>query len=474
MKYMDEDFLLQNEWAKTLYHEHAEKMPIFDFHNHLDAEEIFKDKKFDSITSFWLIDESGHGDHYKWRLMRACGIDEFYIKGKASPKVKFLMWMKTLRSSIGNPLYEWSILELKRYFGLDDPLAYADEELYDLLNSKLPSLSVRSLLRKSKVKAMATTNDPIETLEWHRALKNDESNEILVVPTFRPDKITNISNSASYRDYIKTLSDLSSVNISSYKSLLEVCERRLLFFKECGSFISDHSIETLEFKQLGYEEKNEIFAKAISGENISESESNLFKSNLIVDLARLYRKYGIAMQLHLKASRNNSERMFAALGPDSGFDAINGGDFIPHLSKMFSLLDKSNELPKTILYSLDANDWMALMALGYCFQEKGIAGKVQLGAAWWFFDNAAGMEKQLTVTSNVGLLSSFVGMVTDSRSFLSFTRHEYFRRVLCSYLGELLRKGHIPFDEKTLGEMVEDISYNNAYDYFIKGEEKNG
>ncbi len=466
MKYMDEDFLLQNEWARALYHDHAEKMPIFDFHNHLDAKEICEDKSFDSITSFWLIDENGRGDHYKWRLMRAYGIDEFYITGKASPKVKFLMWMKTLRASIGNPLYEWSLLELKRYFGLDDPLAHSDEELYDLLNAKLPSLSVRSLLRKSNVKAMATTNDPVETLEWHRALKEEQNNDILIVPTFRPDKITNISSSASYHDYIVSLGDMASINISSYASLLEACKKRLLFFKECGCFISDHSIETLEFTPLGQKEKNEIFVKAISGKEISRSEFNLWKSNLIVDLARLYRENGITMQLHLKASRNNSERMFIALGPDTGFDAINGGDFIPHLSKMLSLLDKDNALPKTILYSLDANDWMPLTALGYCFQEKGIFGKMQLGPAWWFFDNASGMKRQLDTISNVGLLSSFIGMVTDSRSFLSFARHEYFRRVLCSYLGELVEKGRIPWEERALGKIVEDISFNNANAYF--------
>lgn len=465
---MDKDFLLQNEWAKTLYHKYAEDMPIFDFHNHLDAKEIYEDKKFTSITSFWLIDENGHGDHYKWRLMRAYGIDEFYITGKAAPKEKFLMWMKTLHSSIGNPLYEWSILEIKRYFGIEDPLSHSDEELYTLLSEKLPSLSVRALLKMSNVKTMATTNDPVEPLEYHLALKQNKANDILVVPTFRPDKITNISSSATYHDYIKNLAKVSKANIFSYQSLLNACEERIKFFKECGSFITDHSIEVLDFKPLSDGEKNGIFLKALGGEKLNEAEANFFKSNLILDLARLYKKYDLAMQLHLKASRNNSDRMFSLLGPDTGFDAINDGNFIHHLSRMFSLLDKEQSLPKTILYSLDSNDWAALSSLGYCFQEASIKGKIQLGPAWWFFDNASGMRKQLDTISNIGLLSVFIGMVTDSRSFLSFSRHEYFRRVLCSYLGELIEKGRIPFDENTLGEMVQNISYNNAKTYFIK------
>ncbi len=465
MKYLDEDFLLINSYAKTLYHDYAEKMPIFDFHNHLEAEEIYLDKKFSSITSFWLIDENKHGDHYKWRLMRANGVDEAYITGDAPEKDKFIKWMETLRVAYGNPLYEWSLLELKRYFGLDDPLSYEDSELYDIINGKLASLSVRSLLHQSNVKVLATTNDPTEDLRFHHLLKEDPSNDIEVVATYRPDKMTNILD-PSYSLYIKGLGEVADINIDSYDALLEAAENRLLYFKECGTFISDHSIESLLFRPLTNEEKNEIFLKAIDKQNLDEEEALLFKSNLIVDLARLYKKHGIAMQLHLKASRNNSKRMFSKLGPDSGFDAINGGDSIIGLSKMFTLLDETEELPKTILYSLDQNDWAALTALAYSFQEKGIKGKMQLGAAWWFFDNATGMKRQLSTISNIGLLSSFIGMVTDSRSFLSFTRHEYFRRVLCSYLGELIESGHIPLDKEGLGKMIQGICYNNAKTYF--------
>lgn len=466
MKYMDEDFLLTNEYAKNLYHNYAEKCPIFDFHNHLDAKEIFEDKKFDSITSFWLIDENKHGDHYKWRLMRANGVSEDYITGDKSPKEKFLMWMKTLRSAIGNPLYEWSLLELKRYFGMEEPLKYSDEELYDILNSKLGSLSVRTLLKQSNVVALATTNDPLEDLRYHRSLMEDKTNSIRVAPTFRPDKATNISSSKEYSSYVKELGEKANIAIDSYSSLLQALENRLLFFKENGSFISDHSIEELYFTPLTDEEKEKIFAKALQNKEIEEKERLNFKSNLILDLARLYKKYCFAMQLHLKASRNNNERMYRLVGVDSGFDAINSGQIIPYLSKMFSILDKEDALPKTILYSLDSGDWMALAALAYCFQDGKTRGKMQLGAAWWFNDNKVGMEKQLSVLSNVGLLSTFVGMVTDSRSFLSYARHEYFRRVLCNYLGKLIEEGQIPYDEQALSLIIKGVCFANAESYF--------
>lgn len=468
MKYMNEDFLLTSDYAKTLYHNYAEKCPIFDFHNHLDAKEIYEDKKFSSITSFWLIDENKHGDHYKWRLMRANGIDESYITGDKSPKEKFLMWMKTLRASIGNPLYEWSLLELKRYFGIEEPFHYKDEELYDILNAKLPSLSVRTLLQKSNVVALATTNDPTEDLVYHHALKEDKTNAIRVAPTFRPDKATNIFGNEEYSSYIKKLGEKAGVEIGSYESLLIALEKRLAFFKENGSFISDHSIERLYFSPLSNSEKEKILAKALQKEELSEEEALNFKSNLILDLARLYKKYGFAMQLHLKASRNNNERMYRLVGVDSGFDAIGSGEIIPYLSKIFSSLDMDDALPKTILYSLDSGDWMALAALAYCFQDGKTRGKMQLGAAWWFNDNKEGMEKQLSVLSNVGLLSTFVGMVTDSRSFLSYARHEYFRRVLCNYLGKLVENGQIPFDKEALSKMVMDISFDNAEAYFGK------
>lgn len=466
MKYMDEDFLLTNDYAKNLYHNYAEKCPIFDFHNHLDAKEIFEDKKFDSITSFWLIDENKHGDHYKWRLMRANGVSEDYITGDKSPKEKFLMWMKTLRSAIGNPLYEWSLLELKRYFGMEEPLKYNDEELYDTLNSKLSSLSVRTLLKQSNVVALATTNDPLEDLQYHHSLMEDKTNSIRVAPTFRPDKAMNISSSKEYSSYVRELGEKAGIAIDSYSSLLKALENRLLFFKENGSFISDHSIEELYFTPLTNEEKEKIFAKALQNKEIEEKERLNFKSNLILDLARLYKKYGFAMQLHLKASRNNNERMYRLVGVDSGFDAINSGEIIPYLSKMFSILDKEDALPKTILYSLDSGDWMALAALAYCFQDGKVRGKMQLGAAWWFNDNKVGMEKQLSVLSNVGLLSTFVGMVTDSRSFLSYARHEYFRRVLCNYLGKLIEDGQIPYDEKALSLVVKGVCFANAESYF--------
>ena len=464
-KWLNEDFLLQSDYAKTLYHGYCEHMPIFDFHNHLDAKAIYEDRVYDSITSFWLIDEEKHGDHYKWRLMRAAGVDERYITGDASPKEKFLMWMKTLRMSIGNPLYEWSLLELKRYFGLEDPLNdYTDEELYDVLNKKLPSLSVRTLLKKSNVTCLATTNDLLEDLKSHRLLKDWD---IKVVPTFRPDRLTNIQGSKEYIDYIHTLEKITGIVIDSYASLLDAVEKRLLFFKEMGSFISDHSIESLYYSPLSQTEMDAILSKALKGIALEEKETLNFKSNLIVSLARLYKKHGFAMQLHLKALRNNSKRMFLSFGPDAGYDAIAGGErAIVYLSKMLSKLDETEELPKTISYSLDPSDYQALLALLYCFQDGKTKGKMQLGAAWWFNDNKEGMENQLQTLMNGGLLSTFVGMVTDSRSFLSFARHEYFRRILCNYLGSLMEEGRIPPDVETIGKMAEDICYNNAKEYF--------
>lgn len=465
-KYMDEDFLLKSEEAKVLYHKYIEKEPIFDFHNHLEAEEIYEDKKFTSITAFWLIDENKKGDHYKWRLMRANGIPEELITGEASPKEKFLAWIKTLKVAYGNPLYEWSLLELKRYFDIEDPFyKYSDEELYDVLNSKLEALSVRTLLKKSNVNALATTNDPIEDLRWHKLLREDKTNNIEVAATFRPDKATNINSDGSYKSYISLLEKASDVEINSYSDLLVALSKRLSFFKENGTFISDHSIEELVYTPLNEEKMNGIFQKAMCLESISHHEALNFKSNLIMWLAKQYSLNGIAMQLHLKALRNSSKKMFNFLGPDCGFDAINGGDIIPSLRNMFSDLESTNSLPKTVVYSLDPNDFIPLSVLINSFQSE-TRSKMQLGAAWWFNDNKDGMEKQLSALANTGLLAAFVGMVTDSRSFLSFARHEYFRRVLANYFGTLINNGQIPFEEEKIGEVLKDISYHNAVKYF--------
>ena len=464
-KFLDEDFLLNNKVGLELYQNYAKNEPIFDYHNHLNAKEIYEDKKFDTITDLWLIDDEKHGDHYKWRLMRANGVDEFFITGNASKKEKFIKWMETLSISIGNPLHHWSNLELKKYFGIDEPIKPIDAcKYYDILNEKLSSLTVRKILEMSNVKVLATTNDPSESLEYHHKLK-EENYSIKVVPTFRPDKATNVY-ADGYLDYLKTLSTASNIEITSYSTLLKALENRLLFFKENGSFICDHSVEDMVYTKLDKSEKEQLFSHIVESKEISKNDMLNLKMNIIGDLARLYHKYGFALQLHLKAIRNNSRRNYLRLGPDSGFDAINDQNIIKPLSRFFSDLDESEELPKIILYSLDNNDLPLLAALGYCFQDGIIPGKIQIGPSWWFNDTKVGMEKQLEVISNFGLFYKFIGMVTDSRSFLSFARHDYFRRVLCNYVGSLVECGEIPFDMDMLEKLIKGICFNNALNYF--------
>lgn len=464
-KFLDEDFLLDNKVALELYEDYAKDEPIFDYHNHLNAKEIYEDKKFDTITDLWLIDDEKHGDHYKWRLMRANGVNESFITGNAGKKDKFIKWIETLSASIGNPLYHWSNLELKKYFLINESINASNaSKYYDILNEKLDSLTVRKILEMSNVKVLATTNDPSESLEYHHKLK-EENYSIKVVPTFRPDKATNVY-ADGYLDYLKTLSNSSNIEINSYSSLLKALENRLLFFKENGSFICDHSVEDMVYFNLSSEEKENLFKLILENKEVAESDMLNLKMNMIKDLAKLYHKYDFALQLHLKATRNNSKRNYLSIGVDSGFDAINDQNIIKPLSRFLSDLDESEELPKIILYSLDNNDLPLLAALGYCFQDGIIPGKIQIGPAWWFNDNKPGMEKQLEVISNFGLLSKFIGMVTDSRSFLSFARHDYFRRVLCNYIGSLVEKGEIPYDKTMLEGLIKGICFNNAVSYF--------
>lgn len=461
-KFMDEDFLLQNETAKYLYHEHAKNMPIFDFHCHLIPSEIAEDKKYNNITEIWL-----YGDHYKWRAMRSFGIDEEYITGSKSDFEKFKAFAKAMPYLIGNPIYHWSHLELKTYFGVEEVLSEENaEEIWNRCNEVIQSddFSARSIIKKSNVKYIATTDDPADNLEHHIKIAQDENFDCEVRPTLRPDKAVKIGNEG-FADYIKVLGATENTTITNYTELMNVLERRIEFFVENGCTITDHAMDRVYFSNTNEEEVNAIFMKAINGECLTQEEIEKYSTLTMVNLGRIYSKHNMVMQLHIGALRNNNTRMYKKLGPDVGFDSIDDGEVAQPLSRLLDTLDGEDNLPKTILYCLNPKDNEVLGTMLGNFQGGGIAGKIQFGSGWWFNDQKDGMERQMMALSQLGLLSQFVGMLTDSRSFLSYTRHEYFRRILCNYIGELVENGEYPADMKILGEIVENICYNNAFKY---------
>lgn len=462
-KFMDEDFLLLNPTAEKLFHDYAEKMPIIDYHCHISPKEIWENKKFKNITEVWL-----YGDHYKWRAMRAIGIDEKYITGDADDYEKFMAWAKTISMSIGNPIYHWTHLELQRYFGIQEVLnentaPHIWEKVNAMLNSE--DLRVREIIKKSNVKLICTTDDPADSLEYHIKLREDKSFGVKVLPAFRPDKALGIRQE-NFANWIEKLGKVTSNNIETYEDLLRALESRMKFFHSVGCRVSDHGLDYVPYSETSKEEVEEIFLKALKSQEISIEEEKKYKFYTLIFLGKNYAKLGWAMELHINAYRNNSTIMFNKLGPDTGFDSINDSEVSYPLSRLLDTLQMENSLPKTILYSLNPNDNYILSALAGCFQGEGIVGKIQLGAAWWFNDNRDGMIEQMKSLSNIGLLSTFLGMLTDSRSFLSYTRHEYFRRILCNMLGEWVENGEVPDDLKYLGNMVRDISYNNAKNYF--------
>ena len=461
-KFMDEDFLLQNETAKYLYHEHAKNMPIFDFHCHLIPSEIAEDKKYNNITEIWL-----YGDHYKWRAMRSFGIDEEYITGSKSDFEKFKAFAKAMPYLIGNPIYHWSHLELKTYFGVEEVLSEENaEEIWNRCNEVIQSddFSARSIIKKSNVKYIATTDDPADNLEHHIKIAQDENFDCEVRPTLRPDKAVKIGNEG-FADYIKVLGATENTTITNYTELMNVLERRIEFFVENGCTITDHAMDRVYFRNTNEEEVIAIFMKAINGECLTQEEIEKYSTLTMVNLGRIYSKHNMVMQLHIGALRNNNTRMYKKLGPDVGFDSIDDGEVAQPLSRLLDTLDGEDNLPKTILYCLNPKDNEVLGTMLGNFQGGGIAGKIQFGSGWWFNDQKDGMERQMMALSQLGLLSQFVGMLTDSRSFLSYTRHEYFRRILCNYIGELVENGEYPADMKILGEIVENICYNNAFKY---------
>jgi glucuronate isomerase len=461
--FLDEDFLLQSPTAKTLYHEFAAHMPIIDYHNHLLPDQIAADHQFENITQVWL-----YGDHYKWRAMRTNGIDEYFITGAASDWEKFEKWAETVPYTLRNPLYHWTHLELQRYFGIYEILSPATaRKIYDACNAKLQTkaYSVQGLLHKMNVKTLCTTDDPLDSLEHHQQLKNS-SCDIAVLPTFRPDKAMNADSIAALNDYIDKLAAGTGLAITTFDAYLKALKLRHDYFDENGACVSDHGLEHVYAEDYTEAELEEIFQKIRKKVALSQQENLKFKSALLYSFAVWNHEKGWVQQFHLGAIRNNNDRLLTALGPDTGFDSI--GDFSQGkaLAKFLNRLDTSNKLAKTILYNLNPadNELMATMIGNY--QDGTVAGKVQWGSAWWFLDQKDGMMKQLNTLSNMGLLSRFVGMLTDSRSFLSYPRHEYFRRILCDLLGTDVENGELPYDKAWLGKVIQDICYHNAKNYF--------
>ena len=459
--FLDEDFLLQNDTAKMLYHTYAEKMPIIDYHNHLSVKEIYEDKTYDSITEVWL-----GGDHYKWRAMRSAGVPEERITGSAEAFDKFSAWAKTVPQLFGNPLYHWTALELKRYFEVSTPLTEKNaKEMYAICNEKLQrkDFSVRELIAKMNVEILCTTDDPADSLEYHKKLKEEES-RFKVLPTFRPEKAMAIGKDG-YKEYVEKLSEVSDVAITDFDSLLSALTKRLEYFCEVGCRITDHSLESGIYKPTDKDEVDKILKNRLSGGQISSEEEIKFKGYLLIALAKEYHRKGLVMQLHIGAMRNNATRMFVALGADAGFDSQDDFSYARELSALLNEADKKGKLPKTVLYCLNPKDTQMLASMMGNFQDGSCPGKIQLGPAWWFLDHKSGMEAQMQALMEYGVFGTFIGMLTDSRSFLSFSRHEYFRRILCNMMGERVEAGEYPWNEEFLGQMVQNICYNNIKQY---------
>ena len=461
--FLTDNFLLNTETAKRLYFGHAAKMPIIDYHCHVSPKEIYEDKKFKNITELWL-----GGDHYKWRLMRANGVDERYITGDADDYEKFYRFAEMLPKAIGNPMYHWCHLELKNYFGYDGALsADTAKEVWDLSEKKLceDGMSVRGIIKQSGVAFIGTTDDPIDSLEYHKLITKDDTMDTVVAPSFRPDKALNIDK-AGWREYIAQLGEVCGLSIDGVDALKKALSDRIEYFAACGALASDHGLDRMIYEEADADELERIFKMGMAGEAVSQREADAFKTELLVFCAKEYARRGFVMQLHYNCMRNPNKTMLARLGADTGFDCIGPN---PSGQALASLLDKlysENSLPRTIIYSLDASDNAMIETLMGAFQGTETAGKIQHGSAWWFNDNKTGMKEQMTSLANLGLLGNFVGMLTDSRSFLSYTRHEYFRRILCSMIGEWVENGEYPDDEGVLGGLVDDICYNNAKRYF--------
>ena len=466
-KFMDKDFLLDTEVAKKLYHEHAEHMPIIDYHCHLQPKEIYEDKPFRNLAHVWLGAGDRYGDHYKWRSLRARGYEEDSISGPDDDYKKYMQFVESMPYFVGNPLYHWSHLEMQRYFGIDDIINKKNaEKIWTKANKVLETLTPREMMYKFKVDTVCTTDDPIDSLEWHEKMNADDTLKVNVRPAFRPDKAINVE-----LDWFgKWVSDLSKVvgyEINSVAKLCQALAERIDFFHKMGSRLSDHALDVVCYAPATEAEVEAVFQKGLKNEPISLEEQDKYKGYILVFLGKVYNKYGWVQQYHIGALRNNSKSMLKKIGPDTGFDAIEDANYMEKLSALLGALDETDELPKTILYCLNPRDNYALTVLSGCFQKEGIKGRVQVGTAWWFLDQQDGMKQNLETLMQVGLVSQSVGMLTDSRSFLAYPRHEYYRRILCQMLGHLVESGQYPIDEiDTLGQIVEDVCYNNAKEFF--------
>ncbi|QCR22983.1 glucuronate isomerase [Pontibacter sp. SGAir0037] len=464
MSFIDENFLLQTKTAQRLYHEHAKNMPIIDYHCHLSPEDIANNRQFKNLTEIWL-----EGDHYKWRAMRTNGIAEKYCTGNADAYEKFEKWAETVPYTMRNPLYHWTHMELKRPFGIDKVLKpETAREIYDDCTSMLQSedFRVRGILRQMNVSVICTTDDPVDSLEHHQKIKADDFG-IKVLPTYRADKVMAIEDAAVFLPYLQKLEQVSGISIGNFQQLLDALQQRHDFFHAQGCRLSDHGLETIYAENYSDEEIRSIFEKALNKQAISQEEVLKFKSAMLVHLALMDHAKGWTQQFHLGALRNNNTRLMRELGADTGFDSIGDFDVARPLSRFMAKLDNSNQLAKTILYNLNPSQNELYATMIGNFNDGSMPGKIQYGSAWWFLDQKDGMEKQMNALSNMGLLSRFVGMLTDSRSFLSYPRHEYFRRILCNLIGNDVENGELPASEmEWLGQMVENICYYNAKSYF--------
>lgn len=462
--FMDKDFLLETETARKLFHEYAENTPILDYHCHINPKEIAEDRHFENITQVWL-----GGDHYKWRFMRSCGVEEQYITGDASDYDKFCKWAECLGKAIGNPLFHWSHLELQRYFGYTGVLnRNTADEVWKLCNEKLaqPSMSARNLIRQSNVTLICTTDDPADSLEWHKQIAEDASFDVKVLPAWRPDKAMNIEK-PDYLDYLDKLAAVTGVaEINSFSALKKALTERMAYFASVGCNVSDHGLEYVMYSPADEDEIEAIFLKRLNRIVLSKEEEMKFKTAFMLFSGREYHRLDWAMQLHYGCKRDNNTRMYEKIGPDTGYDCINNNAPSSQMADLLNALSKTDQLPRTILYSLNPNDNQAIVSLIGCFQDSTAAAKIQHGSAWWFNDHKTGMQEQMTSLANLGNLSGFIGMLTDSRSFLSYTRHEYFRRILCNLIGSWVENGEFPADFEILSEIVKDISYYNAKRYF--------
>jgi len=459
--FMDQEFLLSTDTARKLYHEVAEQLPIIDYHCHIPPQEIAEDRKFDNITQVWL-----GADHYKWRLMRAAGVPEELVTGNGDDREKFRAFAATMPQLIGNPIYHWSHLELQRVFDVYEPLTADNaDEIYDKCNEVLKGYSARSLMEKFDVKAICTTDDPIDDLRWHKMIAEDESFNIKVLPTFRPDKAINIEK-PGFDAYIKQLGEVVGRELKCAEDVAEALSERIDYFVGVGCVVADHGMDYCAFAAPDSAAANEAFQIAMTGKCPDKALGDAYKTLVTIACAKKYTQHDMAMQIHFGCLRNNNKPQFVKLGPDIGCDAVNSQSGVENVAPLLNAFVENEALPKVVLYSLNPNDNTPLITIMGCFQGGGVAGKLQHGTAWWVDDNVPGMRQQMTDLAANGVLGRFIGMLTDSRSFLSYTRHEYFRRILCELIGEWVESGQYPNDEKQLKKLVADLCFNNTNAYF--------